>query len=516
MKNLFLFITLLLISSLLYGQEKVDTLIIKKIKNEELQNSQIKELAFWLTDVCGPRLTNSPGYRKAVDWTVQTFKQWGLKNAGPEPWGEYGKGWSNEETYLALRIPFLKSLIGYPYPWCKSTSGLLSSNVILLDSFDSLGVDKLGAQVSGKIIMLRSSDTTIISPIDGSKLRFNDSLLNKLHDNYLITTNEINKYKNVFNGYYSTKRYLESKGAAALLTGSWGRDGTVSVDGFFMYSKSYESTLPQLVLSLEDFLLIQHLLTNNQTVKLDMKLENKLYTDNLTGYNVVAEIPGTDPVLKDQVVMLGAHLDSWHSGTGATDDAAGCVATMEAIRILKSLGVKPRRTIRIALWGAEEQGLLGSFGYVKAHFGDPRDMKLKPEQQKISAYFNLDNGTGKIRGIYLQNNENVRDIFTSWLKPFASSGAIGVNSNTTSGTDHLSFDAVGIPAFQFIQDPIEYEERTHHTNMDVYDHLYLEDLKQAATIIAAFVYNAAMRDEMLPRKPLPKPEPFIFENGFVK
>jgi len=180
------------------------------------------------------------------------------------------------------------------------------------------------------------------------------------------------------------------------------------------------------------------------------------------------------------------------------------------------LGVKPRRTIRIALWGAEEQGLLGSFGYVKAHFGDPRDMKLKPEQQKITAYFNLDNGTGKIRGIFLQNNENVRDIFTSWLKPFASSGAIGVNSNSTGGTDHLSFDAVGIPAFQFIQDPIEYEERTHHTNMDVYDHLYLEDLKQAATIIAAFVYNAAMRDEMLPRKPLPKPEPFIFENGFVK
>jgi Zn-dependent M28 family amino/carboxypeptidase len=247
-----------------------------------------------------------------------------------------------------------------------------------------------------------------------------------------------------------------------------------------------------------------------------MNVQNKFYTDDLTGYNVIAEIPGTDPVLKDQIVMLGGHLDSWHISTGATDDAAGCIVMMEAVRVLKSIGVKPRRTIRIALWGAEEQGLVGSYGYVKTHFGNSLDMTLKPEQEKVSVYFNLDNGTGKIRGIYLQNNELVRDIFSAWLQPFSSMGATGITISNSGSTDHLSFDAVGIPAFQFIQDPLEYKTRTLHTNMDEYDHLFMEDLKQSATIVAAFVYNASMRDEMLPRKPLPKPEQFVFENGMIK
>jgi Zn-dependent M28 family amino/carboxypeptidase len=247
-----------------------------------------------------------------------------------------------------------------------------------------------------------------------------------------------------------------------------------------------------------------------------MNVKNKFYTDDLTGYNVIAEIPGTDPVLKDQIVMLGGHLDSWHISAGATDDAAGCIVMMEAVRVLQSVGVKPRRTIRIALWGAEEQGLVGSYGYVKKHFGNSLDMTLKPEQEKVSVYFNLDNGTGKIKGIYLQNNEMVRDIFHAWLQPFSSMGATGISGSNSGSTDHISFDAVGIPAFQFIQDPLDYEKRTLHTNMDDYDHLFMEDLKQSATIVAAFVYNAAMQDEMLPRKPLPKPGQFVFENGFIK
>ncbi len=242
-----------------------------------------------------------------------------------------------------------------------------------------------------------------------------------------------------------------------------------------------------------------------------MNVQNKFYSDDLTGYNVVGEIAGVDPALKNQVVMLGGHLDSWHSGTGATDNAAGCIVMMEAVSILKSLGVQPRRTIRIALWGGEEQALYGSFGYVKKHFGDPRDMQLKPEQKEISAYYNLDNGSGKIRGIFLQNNDSVHDIFKSWLAPFADLGATGVTRSNTGSTDHISFDAVGIPAFQFIQDPLEYETRTHHSNMDTYDHLSIEDLKQAAIIVAAFVYNTAMRDELLPRKPLPPPARFVFD-----
>ena len=220
---------------------------------------------------------------------------------------------------------------------------------------------------------------------------------------------------------------------------------------------------------------------------------------------MIAEIPGTDPKLKDEVVMLGGHLDSWHSGTGATDNAAGCAVMMEAVRLLKTLNVQPRRTIRIALWSGEEQGLFGSRNYVKNHFGDPATMQLTPDQSKISAYYNLDNGSGKIRGVYLQENEKVRPIFAEWLKPFEEMGANTLTINTTGSTDHVSFDGVGIPGFQFIQDPLEYDTRTHHSNMDTYDHLVPADLKEAAAVVAAFVYNTAQRDEKLPRKPLPEP-----------
>ncbi len=314
---------------------------------------------------------------------------------------------------------------------------------------------------------------------------------------------------------YQTKLYLQSKGAVALLTEKGnGRDGTLFVDGTPAFAKGYAATLPEMVVSTEDYLKMQRLLHDNQEVELDINVKNKFYPDDLTGYNVVAEIPGSDPVLKNEVVMLGGHLDSWHSGTGATDNAAGCIVAMEAVRLLKALGVQPKRTIRLALWGGEEEGLLGSFGYVKKHYGNPADMKLQPEQLNVSAYFNLDNGSGKIRGIYLQHNEKVRDIFTAWLQPFADMGATGVTSSNTGSTDHLSFDAVGIPAFQFIQDPLEYETRTHHSNMDVYDHLSIDDLQQASTIMAAFIYNTSMRKESLPRKPLPPAERFVFDTDF--
>jgi Zn-dependent M28 family amino/carboxypeptidase len=245
-----------------------------------------------------------------------------------------------------------------------------------------------------------------------------------------------------------------------------------------------------------------------------MNVQNSFHDKDLTGYNVIAELPGTDPGLKAEVVMLGGHLDSWAAGTGATDNAAGCIVMLEVMRILKALDVQPKRTIRLALWGGEEQGLYGSFGYVKKHFGDPANMQLKPEQNKISAYYNLDNGSGKIRGIYLQNNEATRDIFKAWLEPFADLGATGITASNTGSTDHISFDAVGIPAFQFIQDPLEYETRTHHSNMDTYDHLSIEDMQQAAVVIAGFVYNTAMRAEKLPRKPLPAPARFVFDFDF--
>lgn len=518
MKRLLFTIAMLQFFSILLAQEQVDIRMMQRIKDEESQHSQVETLCYYLTDICGPRLTNSPGYKRAVAWTVQTFKQWGLQNATQESWGEFGRGWNNEQSYLAMNIPYYQPIIAYPVAWTNSTPGLISGKVVLLEKWDSTSIDKLASNIKGSIVMIKSLDTTLSNPFLADAYRFEDRELNKLPDDAMVSNQNFNYGKKIMHNAYNKKHYLESKGAIALLTISQkGGDGTVSTGGSSLtYNKDYEPTLPQMVVSREDFFRIQRLLNHSQEVMMDMRVQNKFYTDDLTGYNVLAEIPGTDSTLKSQVVMLGGHLDSWHTGTGATDNAAGCVATMEAIRILKSLGVKPRRTIRIALWGAEEQWLLGSFGYVKKHFGDPRDMKFTPEHKNISVYFNMDNGSGKIRGIYLQNNEEVRDIFSSWLQPFASMGATGITSSNTGSTDHISFDAVGIPAFQFIQDPLEYKTRTWHTNMDVYDLLNMEDIKQAATIIAAFVYNAAMRDEILPRKPLPKQEPFIFENGIVK
>lgn len=503
---------LLLFPAILSAQEKVDMAMMQKIKDEEKNNSHITMIAHNLTDVCGPRLTNSPGYKKSIDWITKTFNEWGLQNAGPEAWGEFGRGWSTEKVYLALKEPYYQPLIAYPVAWTNGTKKALTAEVILVDKLDSATIDKLGKDLKGKLVMAKTANINLKSAAKAYYTRYEDSVLDKMPDTYMLKKEQLDYFIPFIVNEYKTKLYLQSKGAAGLLTsGSGGRDGTIFVDGAPAYAKGYEATLPELVISREDYLRLQRLVQDNKTVKLEMDVQNTFYSDDLTGYNAVGEIAGTDPALKNQVVIVGGHLDSWHSGTGATDNGAGCIVMMEAMRILKTLGVQPRRTIRIGLWGGEEQGLYGSFGYVKKHYGDPKDMNLKPEQKDVSAYFNLDNGSGKIRGIFLQNNEKVRDIFKAWLEPFADMGATGITSSNTGSTDHLSFDAVGIPGFQFIQDPLEYETRTHHSNMDTYDHLSIDDLKQAATIVAAFIYNAAMRDEMLPRKPLPQPERFIFD-----
>lgn len=503
---------LLFLVTVVYSQEKVNLDMMEKIKDEERNHSQVTMIAHNITDVCGARLTNSPGYKRAVQWITQTFKEWGLQNAGPEAWGEFGKGWSTEASYLAMKVPYYQPLIAYPVAWTKGTEKSVTAQVILLDKLDSANIDKIGSGLKGKIVMTKASEKNLRSAFTAYATRYPDSTLNKTPDMYMFSRAALEAYLPVIRSAYRTRVYLQSKGALALLSEkSASRDGTIFVDGMPGYAKNYQATLPEMVLVTEDYLRLERLIEDNKNVQLEVNVKNKFYSDDLTGYNVVGEIPGADPNLKSQVVMLGGHLDSWHSGTGATDDGAGCIVMMEAMRILKQLNVQPRRTIRIALWGGEEEGLLGSFGYVKKHFGDPKDMNLKPEQKNISAYFNLDNGSGKIRGIFLQNNDKVADIFKSWLEPFADVGATGVTQSNTGSTDHLSFDAVGIPGFQFIQDPLEYLTRTHHSNMDVYDHLSIDDLKQAAVIVAAFVYNTAMRDEMIPRKPLPKPERFLFD-----
>lgn len=517
MNRLLLIILLtLFIIPFVRAQETVDMQVMQKIKDEEKNNSQIAMIAHHLTDVCGPRLTNSPGYNRALDWVIQTCKQWGLVNAGREAWGEFGKGWSNEQATLQLKLPYHENIIAYAMPWCKSTAGAISSDLLMLDNLDSASIDKAGDAIRGKIVMVKPGSNTIPDAFKPNAIRYGDTTLDNLPDEYMISRKELEEELPSIKKAYYTLLYLEKKGAVALIMSTrHSKDGTVFIGSGAGFAKGYQATLPEMRIAREDYLKLTRLLQDNKKVQLEVNIQNKFYDQDLTGYNMVAEIPGTDPALKSQVVMLGGHLDSWAAGTGATDNAAGCIVMMEVVRILKTLNIQPKRTIRIALWGGEEQGLYGSFGYVKKHFGNPEDMKLSPETATISAYYNLDNGTGKIRGIYTQGNTAVRDIFRTWLQPFADMGAAGgVSLANTGSTDHISLDAVGIPAFQFIQDPMEYLTRTHHSNMDTYEHLSIEDLQQAAVVIAAFVYNTAMRKEMLPRKPLPKPEKFVFDFDF--
>jgi hypothetical protein len=440
--------------------------------------------------------------------------EWGLSNARLEPWGNFGYGWDLLKSTLSLQKPYYEPIIAYAKPWSGSTQGSVTAQVLLLQNQDTAWIAKNASLIRGKIVLLKSQDSVIHGFFDADASRYSDSVLNKLQDTYMINADMLHYFMPIVLKSIRIREKLKKAGALGILSMPFGRpgnNGTVFVDGFGGFHPGDQPAVPEMVLSAEACYKIERLIKSGHAVVVSMETKTKLLSDDLKGYNVLAEIPGSDPKLKDEIVMLGGHFDSWQSATGATDNGAGCIAMMEAIRILKKLGVRPRRTIRIALWGGEEQGLIGSFHYVKNHYGDPSTMKLTAEQQKISAYYNMDNGSGKIRGIFTQGNDAVIPIFQAWLQPFHDVGATTVSRHNTGSTDHLSFDAVGIPGFQFIQDPLDYESRAHHSNMDNFDHLFLDDLKQAATIIAAFVYNTAMRDEQMPRKDLSKPEKFIFQ-----
>ncbi len=505
------FIFLLYIVPCLAQESQVNQEIIQKIRDEGLHHSQVMQIAHYLTDESGPRLTNSPGFKRAADWAVTRLKSWGLK-AGLEAWGDFGPGWESEKCYVAMKSPYYHPLIAYPLAWTKGTAGLVKADVVMIESLSVESVKKHGASLKGKIVLPRQNDTTLRSAFEAYATRYGQGQLDSLKDSNMITADELNAMMSYINGLRDAIRLLQKIGSLGVLNmSSFGRDGTVDVSGWFSGKKENLTDLMALNLATEDYLCIQRLLEAGTPVKLELDLKSKMIVNDNKGYNVIGEIPGTDPSLKSELVMIGGHLDSWHSATGATDNGAGCAVMMEAIRILQALQLHLKRTIRIALWSGEEQGLLGSHAYVKKHFGDPTNMKLLPEQSKISAYYNLDNGSGRIRGIYLQGNKEVLPVFKEWLQPFSDLDATTLTLCNTGSTDHLSFDAVGIPGFQFIQDPMEYETRTHHTNMDSYDHLFPEDLKQAATIVAALVYETAMRQEKLPRKPLPATQPWIFD-----
>lgn len=493
-----------------FTQDSYDASVIERIKDQEQKGSQLMDIAFHLTDVSGPRLTASPGFLRAAEWAKNTLEGWGLSNAALEPWGDFGKGWQEEKCYVAMTRPYYAPLIAYARAWTGSTGKkMLSGDIVLVDAADSATlVSQYAGKLKGRIVMMATKDTLHPSfEPDGS--RFSDKALDSMsREKPASRQGDFPARANNFAARQAFQRALSDffareKPALILTMNARGTDGTVFVQSGGSYRKDQPAAPASVVLSSDDFLRLQRLVRAGLPVQLEADVQTKFFTADTKGYNVVAELPGTDPVLKDQLVLLGGHLDSWHAGTGATDNAAGCAVMMEAVRLLKTMGLQPKRTIRIVLWSGEEEGLFGSRNYVKNHFGDPATMQLMPEQAKVSAYYNLDNGTGRIRGVYLQGNERVGDLFQSWLKPFNDSGAATLTLSNTGGTDHLSFDAVGIPGFQFIQDPVEYNTRTHHSNMDTYDHLVPEDLRQAAMVVAAFVYNTAQRSEMIPRKSLP-------------
>ena len=515
------------------AQEKVDLDTISRIRYEGFHNSKIMEIASGLMDGIGERLTGSPNMKKANEWTRDQLSSFGLVNAHLEPWSPFGRGWANEYINVRMVSPDIAPIIAYAKAWTPGTNGAVKAQVVRVNIRTPQDMEKYRGKLAGKIVLV-GEDPEVKPSVEPLSERYNEKSLAEI-EQYEVPSerNEarFQEFRRRFRFFQQVSKFFDQEKVLAVIDHSRGSlgGGTVFVQQGGSYKEGQTVGTPQITIAQEHWDRIARLLTEKKDVELEVNVKNNFYNDAMTQWDTIAEIPGTDR--KDEVVMLGAHLDSWHAGTGATDNGAGTVVMMEAVRILKAIGVKPRRTIRIGLWSGEEEGLLGSQWYVAHHFGtrpayadaerkgDPtvirRDagpMSIKEgEQSKVSAYFNVDNGTGKIRGVYMQENAAVEPIFESWMKPFHDLGMDTLTMRNTGGTDHLSFDAVGIPGFQFIQDPVEYDTRTHHSNMDVYDRLQPDDLKQAAVIVASFVYLAAQRDQMFPRKPIEKELPPIRE-----
>ena len=493
--------------------EKVDYEAIYKIKQEGFGNSRVMEVMSWLTDVYGPRLTNSPGFRKAGDWAVREMTSWGIANVKLEPF-TFGRGWSNDKYYAMATTPGASfAIIGHPTAWTPGTDGLVSGDAVMATIENDEQMAALKGKLKGKFVLTQPL-REVNALFDPPARRFTDEELAALQreDDPARTGRGRGRAGGPGRGgrgaaqsfARTLAQFYKAEGVLATMTAGRGDGGTVFVGGASGNRQpDAELGVPAIAIAVEHYGRIARTLEKNQPVNIEMDVKNTFH-DDLESFNVVGEIPGTDK--GDEIVMLGAHFDSWHSGTGATDNAAGSAVMMEALRILKQSGLPLRRTVRIGLWGGEEQGLIGSREYVSAHFASPADMVLKPEHAKLSGYFNVDNGTGAIRGVYLQGNEAISPIFEAWMKPFNNLGMTTLTIRDTGGTDHQSYDRVGLPGFQFIQDPVEYSSRTHHSNMDVYERIQAADMKQNAVIVASFVYHTANRDDRLPRKPLPRPQ----------
>jgi hypothetical protein len=561
--------------------------VIARIIEEGMNHSEAMTNLSYLCDVIGPRLTGSPNLKRANEWTRDKFASWGLTDAHLEPWGPFGRGWTLKKFSAQVVEPQAINLVAYPNAWSPGVEGTLVGDVVYFDARTNADLKKFEGKLKGAIVLAgpmrelsapfapmarRLVETNLLALANAGEPRGGARFQSP--DQFGGGTNSPSRGPGGPGGPGAFGRrgrgfpgrflpFLAREGVSLIVNESSGEGGAVFVasasvprpgsetnsEPAFGFGSDFGPNAtnlirawatnaptipPQITIAAEDYNRLARMIQQGENLKMAVDLKVKFNDDDLMAYNTVAEIPGTD--LKDQIVMLGAHMDSWHSGTGATDNGAGVAATMEAVRIISALNLKPRRTIRIALWSGEEQGLYGSKAYVSQHFGyftnearavvaapsdketgsgestststnsesrtESRKLVRGPEYDKLSIYFNLDNGAGKIRGVYLQGNEALRPIFRRWLEPFRDMGAETLTLSNTGSTDHMSFDTIGLPGLEFLQDPLDYMTRTHHSNEDVFDRIQSDDLKQAATIIAAFVYDAAMADEKMPRKPL--------------
>jgi carboxypeptidase Q len=528
---------LVLASSSVFAQPArpvVDTTTMAAIKNEALKNSQVMQTLSFLCDVYGPRLTWSPEYKQAAQWASGKLKEWGLQDVHFENWAPIGKGWTLKKFSAQVTAPKAFPLIAYPKAWSPSTDGTVRGELVYLKAGSDAELDSFKGKLKDAIILL-DAQRPLRAHFQADASRLTDSALVRYANaeasaaSGMPDSAMIQYYIRMMQ--FSAKKiaFCQKEGAAVIINNANGDDGTVFTDAaasgyvpqglsdlFSASTSSYgdkaPTVVPQVSVAAEDYNRIMRMIDKGQKVSAEINLEVSM-TKPDSAFNIVAEIPGTD--LKDEIVMIGGHFDSWHAGTGATDNGTGTAVCMEAVRIIQKLGLKPRRTIRIGLWGGEEQGLLGSRAYVAKHLaeqdgdfisammGRGGPIKKKAEFDKFSVYFNNDNGTGKVRGVWMQGNEAVRPIFREWLAKYNDPTAQTLSLSNTGGTDHLSYDGVGLPGFQFIQDPIDYNARTHHSNEDVWDRAQDGDLKQASAMMAIFAYNAAMQPEMFPRKPAP-------------
>ncbi len=529
-----------------FAADAVDLNVINRIKAEAFEHSKVMEHLQYLSDVYGPRLTASPEFKEAGDWALKRLQEYGLENAHFEKWGPFGRSWSLEKFALEMTTPRYSLLSAWPLAWSANTNGVITGEPMLAPMPRSNGfgntpeeldkyIEKYKGKLHGKVVLISEIQRNIAEWESKPELqRYSDQELRDIAvapppilkmqidpNNIVLPENpeerlrffasvpasiqDTMRKRREDTAVRKTKFFLDEGVLALIQDDQRARDAMVFAEAGGSYDAKNPLAPPTFIVTSEHYNRIARLLELKTKVELQANLKARISDGAVDAYNLIAEIPGSGSK-KDEVVMVGAHFDSWHSGTGATDNGAGSAVMMEVVRILKALNLKMDRTIRIGLWGGEEEGLLGSKAYVKEHFGDPKTMHVTAAHAKLSGYFNLDNGSGKIRGVYLQNHDAMRPLFEQWLEPFRDLGVTTISIRNTGGTDHLSYDAVGLPGFQFIQDPLDYMTVTHHSNMDVYDHAITGDLMQASAVIASVVYNAATRPEMLPRKPLPKPQ----------